>query len=223
MSRIDPFAVRVQAIKSAVVVVGLWDGKTRKVVRVGSGFIADKKRGLIVTAAHTLINIWGDRNFTYGENYYGLARGKVVVGVIPNDEEDGLNTAIFRYFAKIVAKDRHLRDNECHVDACVLQISTRMENDVGGDGRHPGGAGFEHDQRLGFGKAGQRQRVQGAQIIVELDRTGEDDGLFQPQMPDERPAFPRIGRVFFPNPGLEGVSPFRALKALSWLTRVPKY
>lgn len=134
LSRIDPFAVRVQAIKSAVVVVGLWDGKTRKVVRVGSGFIADRKRGLIVTAAHTLINIWGDRNFTYGENYYGLARGKVVVGVIPNDEEDGLNTAVFRYFAKIVAKDKHLRDNECHVDACVLQISTRMENDVAGDG-----------------------------------------------------------------------------------------
>lgn len=129
--------VPIKDILPAVVVVGLWDGKTRKVVRVGSGFIVDKKRGLIVTASHTLINIWGDKNFPYGENYYGLPQGKVVIGVIPDkdsDESNGKDLAVFRYFAKIVSKDPSLDRGECHLDACVLRITTRLENDVGGNG-----------------------------------------------------------------------------------------
>lgn len=129
--------VPVKDILPAVVVVGLWDGKSRKVVRVGSGFIVDKKRGLIVTASHTLINIWGDRNYPYGENYYGLPQGKVVIGVIPDKDSDewkGKDLAVFRYFAKIVSKDPSLDQGECHLDACVLRITTRLENDVDGNG-----------------------------------------------------------------------------------------
>jgi Ras of Complex, Roc, domain of DAPkinase/Trypsin-like peptidase domain len=128
-------SVPVQNLLNAVVVVGLWDGKTRKVVRVGSGFIVDKKRGLIVTAAHTLMNIRGEKQYPFGENYYGLRSGKVVIGVIPKDQEsDGRDMAIFRYFAQIVSKDPSFDLGECHLDACVLRITTRMENDVGGDG-----------------------------------------------------------------------------------------
>lgn len=125
-------AVAVRDIQLAVVVVGLWDGKERKVTRVGSGFIVDKKRGLVVTAAHTLINVWGDPQYPYGENYYGLPQGKVVIGVIPAMEDN--SGAVFRYFAKIVAKCSYLDRGECQVDACVLRITTRMETDVGGDG-----------------------------------------------------------------------------------------
>ncbi|GKY97822.1 hypothetical protein MPSEU_000740300 [Mayamaea pseudoterrestris] len=125
----------VRNLLRAVVVVGLWDGKTQKVVRVGSGFVVDRKRGLIVTAAHTLINIWGDKKYPYGEDYYGLPQGKVVIGVIPEDAElDGREKAVFRYFAKIVAKDPSLNKGECYVDACVLRITTKLENDIGGDG-----------------------------------------------------------------------------------------
>lgn len=128
--------VPVQDLLRAVVVVGLWDGKAQTVVRVGSGFIVDRKRGLIVTAAHTLMNIWGDKNYPFGENYYGLRQGKVVIGVIPEDRDaaSGKDMAVFRYFATIVAKDPSLDRGECHLDACVLRITTRMENDVGGDG-----------------------------------------------------------------------------------------
>jgi Trypsin-like peptidase domain len=133
----DP-VVPVKDLLRGVVVVGLFDGKTRKVVRVGSGFVVDKKRGLIVTAAHTLMNIWGDKNTPFGENYYGLRQGKVVIGVIPRQKEAANNAdstmALFRYFAVIVAKDPSIDRGECHLDACVLRITTRMENDVGGDG-----------------------------------------------------------------------------------------
>lgn len=130
--------VPVKDLLRGVVVVGLFDGKTKKVVRVGSGFVADKKRGLIVTASHTLMNIWGDKNTPFGENYYGLRQGKVVIGVIPRQKETNSaadsTMALFRYFAVIVAKDPSIDRGECHLDACVLRITTRMENDVGGDG-----------------------------------------------------------------------------------------
>jgi S1-C subfamily serine protease len=124
----------------SVVVVGLWDGKTGKVVRVGSGFIADKKRGLIVTASHTLMNIWGDKSTPFGDNYYGLRQGKVVIGVIPRKKGDDTGTeAVFRYFAKIVAKDPSIDQGICQMDACILRITTRMENDVAGAGEGCGG------------------------------------------------------------------------------------
>ena len=127
--------VPINEILRSVVVVGLWNGKTGKVVRVGSGFIADKKRGLIVTAAHTLMNIWGEKSTPFGENYYGMRQGKVVIGIIPRKKgEESGTEAVFRYFAKIVAKDPEIDEGTCHLDACVLRITTRMENDIGGAG-----------------------------------------------------------------------------------------
>lgn len=131
--------VPIHSLLRGVVVVGLWDGKSRKVIRVGSGFIADKKRGLIVTASHTLMNIWGDKSTPFGENYYGLRQGKVVIGVIPRKKgEDSGTEAVFRYFAKIVTKDPFIDSGVCHLDACVLKITTRMENDIGGSGEECG-------------------------------------------------------------------------------------
>ena len=164
--------VPVKDILRAVVVIGLWDGRTGKVVRVGSGFIADKKRGLIVTASHTLINIWGDTNYPYGESYYGLTQGKVVIGVIPEKETgkgNGKDMAVFRYFAKIVSKDPSLDRGECHLDACVLRITTRMENDVGGNGD---GCGDQPERLLlNDEKAMKREQLQSLPITqkCELD------------------------------------------------------
>jgi GTPase SAR1 family protein len=135
----DPSApVKVPELMGAVVLVGLWNGKSRKIERAGSGFIVDRKRGLIVTASHVLMNIWGDQNYPFGENYYGNPQGKVVIGVIPQqdsaDPDASRFKAVFRYFAKVVVKDPGLEKDECHLDACVLRITTRMENDVDGDG-----------------------------------------------------------------------------------------
>lgn len=127
--------VPISDVLRSVVLVGLLDGKTGKVVRVGSGFIADKKRGLIVTASHTLMNIWGDKSTPFGENYYGLRQGKVVIGVIPRKKGEETGTeAVFRYYAKIVAKDPNIDRGLCQMDACILRITTKMENDVAGTG-----------------------------------------------------------------------------------------
>ena len=124
----------------AVVMVGLWDGAERNVVSVGSGFVVDRKRGLIVTAGHTLMNI-ANADCKFGEDYFGLVHGKAVIGVIPenNDASDssstGQNVAVWRYYAEIVAKDPAMKSRECHLDACVLRISSRLEDDVDGDAK----------------------------------------------------------------------------------------
>jgi len=118
-----------------VVLIGLWDGDkcSNRIKHLGSGFIVDKRKGLIMTAAHVLINIKCEKNF--GKDYFGIERGKVVIGVIPDGGNDGTQV-VFRYFAKIVAKDRKMEGVEkcCQIDACVLQITSRMECDVDGNG-----------------------------------------------------------------------------------------
>jgi S1-C subfamily serine protease len=107
----------------SVVVVGLWDSDLKAIRNVGSGFVVDKKQGLVVTAGHVLFNMEDGRNF--GTPYFGLPSAKAVIGVIP--EGGNGNTAKFRYFAEIVAEDIR------NVDACVLRITTRMENDADSD------------------------------------------------------------------------------------------
>mmetsp|Transcript_3385 Transcript_3385/g.6702 ORF Transcript_3385/g.6702 Transcript_3385/m.6702 type:complete len:1454 (-) Transcript_3385:94-4455(-) len=119
-----PAPKSVSEILPSVVLVGLWDGDKKRIRNVGSGFIADKKHGLIVTAGHVLFDLAEGKN--YGAPYFGMENAKVVIGIIP---KDGKDKAVFRYFAEIVADD--VRSN---VDACVLRITTKMENDVDDEG-----------------------------------------------------------------------------------------
>ena len=54
----------------------------------------------------------------YQKSYYGLQEGKIVIGVIPRqkDLQDKSTEAVFRYFARIVAKDPNIEERgECHV------------------------------------------------------------------------------------------------------------
>lgn len=82
----------------------------------------DRKLGLVVTAGHVLFDMQMGRSF--GTPYFGIRDAKAVIGVIADDG----HTAVFRYFAEIVAEDIH------NVDACVLRIRTRMETDVNDEG-----------------------------------------------------------------------------------------
>lgn len=109
----------VNEILSSVVIVGLWDKDSQKLINVGSGFVVNKKEGLIVTAGHVLFSLAsGDKAF--GLPYRGYPNANVVIGVIPVEGED----AVFRYFGEIVAHDIQ------HVDACVVRITSRLEQDV---------------------------------------------------------------------------------------------
>ena len=112
----------VNSLLHSVVLVGLWDSREGKILSVGSGFVADEKLGLIVTAGHILFEM--AKGHKFGTPYFGLKQAKAVIGVIP----DGGHTAVFRYFADIVAHDIH------NVDACVLRITSRIAKDIGGEG-----------------------------------------------------------------------------------------
>jgi hypothetical protein len=114
----------VRDLLPSVVVVGLWDSKAKTIRSVGSGFVVDKKLGLVVTAGHVLFDMEKGRNF--GTPYLGLKPAKAVIGVIPEGGSSG-NTAVFRYFADVVADDIH------RMDACVLKITTRLEQGVDND------------------------------------------------------------------------------------------
>ena len=125
---VEPVAVEprvskpVSSLLGGVVLVGLWDSRHNQIRNVGSGFVVDKKQGLIVTAGHILFDMAEGRKF--GTPYFGLKHAKAVIGVIP----EGSHTAVFRYFADIVAHDIN------NIDACVLRITTKMEKDVEGEG-----------------------------------------------------------------------------------------
>ena len=121
-------------VKYSVVLIGLYDASqpTNKVRKLGSGFIVDSEKGLIVTAARTLLRIAGQERF--GQNYFGIVGAKIVIGVASADTGD---TAVFRYFARIYSKDPSISAPNtpfCRVDACVLKITSRFENDIVGNG-----------------------------------------------------------------------------------------
>ncbi len=110
----------VDSLLGAVVLVGLFDCSQHKILRVGSGFIADTKRGLIVTAAHILCR-W-DEGRKFGELYEGLRNANAIIGIIPKESIDS-GKAVFRYLAEIVETD------VARMDACVVKIKTRLERD----------------------------------------------------------------------------------------------
>jgi len=115
-----------------VVLVGIWnEGKNKNgITTLGSGFIVDKKKGLIMTSSPILMHINGKKDF--GKDYFGNKSGKAVIGIIPDNGNDKTQ-AVFCNFAKIVAKGIQMEGEEkyCQIDACVLQITTKIVSDVG--------------------------------------------------------------------------------------------
>lgn len=114
-------------------VIGLYNRKDNKILNVGSGFVVDKKNGLIVTAAHTLFNLPMNRDKS-AEDYKTLKeKASVVVGVIPNGKDrnnTSKSSAVFRYMADV----EYVSPSDLNrLDACVLRIKTRLTEDVRND------------------------------------------------------------------------------------------
>lgn len=120
-------SVPVASLLEGVVIVGLWDGRESRIKSIGSGFIADREKGLIITASHILFDMSSAAGVDFGKEYFGLRHGKAIIGVIPTDGKKCLDgsAAIFRYFADIIAHD------VSNVDACVLRITSRIDQDIG--------------------------------------------------------------------------------------------
>jgi len=119
----------VSKLLDGVVLVGLLDKMTGRIIRAGSGFVVDTSRGLIVTASHTLIDMDnhvpdGSPNPKFGQWYYGLEDAEVLIGVIPQAGDGESKTAVYRYLAKVVMADVR------NVDTCVLWITKKLVTDL---------------------------------------------------------------------------------------------
>ena len=124
--------VHFSKICPGVCLIGLWDG--HRIRRCGSGFIVDAKRGLVITAAHVVIDASGlaapPNSFLRRQShYYGIPSGQILVGLPPSSKCSNPNSpigpeAVWRYVAMIDAED------VCNVDAAVLRITARLDNDV---------------------------------------------------------------------------------------------
>lgn len=122
-----PEIKNVEELLGSIVLVGLWDKDTEEIKNLGSGFIADRKRGLAVTASHIFYD--NPVGKAAGPVYYGLQNGKAVIGVIPKSSvEDENFGAIFTYCADIIADDVN------KTDACILRITSKFKNPVKADG-----------------------------------------------------------------------------------------
>mmetsp|Transcript_524 Transcript_524/g.1231 ORF Transcript_524/g.1231 Transcript_524/m.1231 type:complete len:939 (-) Transcript_524:83-2899(-) len=108
----------VNNLLGSVVIVGLYDEEQNKIKQIGSGFVADKERGLVVTASHILFDM--ESGHSFGRPFYGLPKAKPVIAVLPDKD----SPAVFRYFAEVLVED------VVRVDACVLRITTRFDADV---------------------------------------------------------------------------------------------
>lgn len=153
----------VSDLLKSVVLVGVWDESAQTILRVGSGFFVDRKRGFIITAGHTVM----DKD-TWREH----KGGKIVIGVIPSNTSSNENVAVYRYFARIIAKDPSIiKTGCCTLDACVLQITTRMESDVSSSGKEIG----DQPEKLLMNSPEAMKKEKFKQLVVsekvELDET----------------------------------------------------
>ncbi len=114
--RFRAFPPRVESAKRSVVWVGLWNPQTKQFIHIGSGFIANAEKGLIVTAAHVLLDLKRRSDSVVMNTHNNLK--DVVIGII---SPDGYK-AVHRYMAKIIAKDGK------DADACILRIHAKILN-----------------------------------------------------------------------------------------------
>merc|ERR1712137_1071435 len=109
-------------IRPSVVLVGIWDTKQGLITSLGSGFIADTQRGLIITAGHIFYQFEADKSI--GPKYHGIDGARAIIGVYYSPTE----SALFQYTADIVTEDLE------NVDACVLRLKSKFESPLKADG-----------------------------------------------------------------------------------------
>lgn len=108
----------IEDLLSCIVLVGVWDKKEGTIKFIGSGFIADKNRGLIITAGHIFYEL--KSGVEVGKIFHDLPDATAVVAVLDKAKRN----AIFTYTADIVTHDLG------KVDACVLRLKSKFEAPV---------------------------------------------------------------------------------------------
>ncbi len=108
----------------SVVLVSLWDTALQQIISTGSGFICDKRRGLIVTAGHVFYEF--ENNKPVGEKFFGIEGAIAIVGIYDKETE----TASFRYTADILVHDLE------KADCAILRLKEKFEHPISTNGCH---------------------------------------------------------------------------------------
>eukprot|EP00979_Chaetoceros_neogracilis_P010855 scaffold2612_cov267-Chaetoceros_neogracile.AAC.48 len=108
----------IEDLLPSIVLVGVWDKKEGTIKFIGSGFIADKNRGLVITAGHIFYEL--NSGVEVGKIFHNLPDATAVVAVLDKAKRN----AIFTYTADIVTHDLG------KVDACVLRLKSKFERPV---------------------------------------------------------------------------------------------
>ena len=118
----DRNSVKFNDVVEGIVQIGVYSSEKRGLVKLGSGFVADKENGLIISANHTVLEREND-------GYWECVGDKILIGVTSRDDEE--HPIAFRYLARVVAKDASVENGGlCEVDACVLKIYAKLQHDV---------------------------------------------------------------------------------------------
>jgi hypothetical protein len=108
----------IEDVLPSIVLVGLWDTTLHTITYTGSGFIACKKRGLVITAGHVYYELQSSAEV--GKIFHGIKDAQAVIGVL----DDTKRNAVFTYTAVVEQHDLE------KVDACVLRITSKFEKPV---------------------------------------------------------------------------------------------
>lgn len=107
--------------------VGFWEKESKdgkridKIKNVGTGFIADIEQNLIVSAAHIFYELHPKMKMKKDKQpIFDSVHNSVIIGIVPHGEM----SAVWTYTADIIEKNLY------SLDACILQLKTRLETPV---------------------------------------------------------------------------------------------
>jgi Leucine-rich repeat (LRR) protein/GTPase SAR1 family protein len=152
-----------------------WDDPTGGEDALGSGFVVDAAKGLVVTAAHVVFDR-ETRKLLSGDG------GEIIVGVINSSRK-----AVFKYRARVVESDVGENASDPFLDVCVLEITDRLVSDQ-----------YKEHFKNGFGSFGHVKKFAGYAPIVGDELKDEIVELSLNEHPNPVSTYSHVRMLGFP-------------------------
>jgi hypothetical protein len=165
---------------------------------LGSGFIADKNRGLILTAGHIFYDLKSEEGI--GKPFFGIKGATAVIGVY----DDKSRIASFKYTADIIVHDLE------KADACVLRLKSKFECPVAAIGCR-----LPFPQKLVFGPL--KCKAEGLQRLTMTDKIELEESVRVIGYNQEGEGLERNGEYVDHSPCYERGSVVKSMNSCSFI------